>query len=89
MGPTQPPIQFVPGAFTLRVKRPGCKAYHSPPSSAEVNECVELYLHSLNTPSSIGAQLKTAQGQLYLYLYLFAWQHVCSVSVPVSELYCA
>jgi hypothetical protein len=32
------------------VKRSGRKADHSPPSSAEVKECVELYLHSPNTP---------------------------------------
>jgi hypothetical protein len=30
----------------LGVKRPGREAGHSPPSSAEVKECVELYLHS-------------------------------------------
>jgi hypothetical protein len=30
----------------LAVKRPGREADHSPPSSAEVKECVELYLHS-------------------------------------------
>jgi hypothetical protein len=24
---------------------------HSPPFSAEVKECVELYIHSTNTPS--------------------------------------
>jgi hypothetical protein len=35
--PTQPPIQWVPGALSLGVKRPGCEAEHSPPSSAEVN----------------------------------------------------
>jgi hypothetical protein len=28
------------------VKRPGREADHSPPSSAEVKEWVELYLHS-------------------------------------------
>jgi hypothetical protein len=38
---------------------------HSPPSNAEVKECVELYLHSLNTPSWRGAQLGGAQGRLY------------------------
>jgi hypothetical protein len=27
--PTQPPIQGVHGAFSLRVKRPGCEADHS------------------------------------------------------------
>jgi hypothetical protein len=38
LGPTQPPIQWVPGAVSLGVKRPGREADHSPPSSAEVKE---------------------------------------------------
>jgi hypothetical protein len=46
LGPTQPPIQWVPGTLSLEVKRPGREADHSPPSSAEVKECVERYLHS-------------------------------------------
>jgi hypothetical protein len=41
----------------------GREADHSPPSSAEVNEWVKLYLHSPNTPSWRGAQLGGAQGQ--------------------------
>jgi hypothetical protein len=45
LGLTQPPIQWVPGALSLGVYRPGREADHSPPSSAEVNECVDLYLH--------------------------------------------
>jgi hypothetical protein len=32
----QPPIQWVPGTLSPRVKRPGREADHSPPSSAEV-----------------------------------------------------
>jgi hypothetical protein len=36
LGPTQPPIQWVPGALSLGVKRPGREADHSPPTSAEV-----------------------------------------------------
>jgi hypothetical protein len=43
------------GLFPWRVKRPGCEADHSPSSIAEVKECVELYLHSPNTPSLRGA----------------------------------
>jgi hypothetical protein len=35
-GALQPPIQWVPGALSLGVKRPGREATHSPPSSAEV-----------------------------------------------------
>jgi hypothetical protein len=65
-GPTQPPIQWVQGALSLGVKRPGRETDHSPPSSAEVKERVELYLHSHNTPSWRGAQ-ETVQGQLHLY----------------------
>jgi hypothetical protein len=51
----QPPIQWVTGALSLGVKLQGREDGHSPPSSAEVEECVELYLHSLNTPSLNGA----------------------------------
>jgi hypothetical protein len=43
LGPTQPPIQRVPGYFQ-GVKRPGRGVNHSPPSSAEVKERVQLYL---------------------------------------------
>jgi hypothetical protein len=57
--PTQPPIQWVPGAISLGLKRPGREADHSPPRSAEVKEWVELYLHSHITPSWRGAQLST------------------------------
>jgi hypothetical protein len=58
LGSTQPPIQRVPGALSLGIKRPGREAYHSPPSSAEVKEWVELHFHSHNTPSWRGDQLK-------------------------------
>jgi hypothetical protein len=51
----------------------GREADHSPPSSAEVKEWVELYLYSPNTPSWRGAQLGGAQGQLFLYLVLERW----------------
>jgi hypothetical protein len=46
------------GSLSLEVERQGREADHSSPSSAEVKECVELYLHSPNTPSWRGAQLK-------------------------------
>jgi hypothetical protein len=36
LGLTQSPIQWVPGALFLGVKRPGCEANHSPPCSSEV-----------------------------------------------------
>jgi hypothetical protein len=37
---------LVPGSLCLGVKRPGHEADHSPPSSAEVKECVETYVQS-------------------------------------------
>jgi hypothetical protein len=36
LGPIQPPIQWVPGAISPEVKRPGREAGHLPPSNAEV-----------------------------------------------------
>jgi hypothetical protein len=38
LGPTQPPIQWVPEAVSLGVKRPGREADHSLPSNAEVKK---------------------------------------------------
>jgi hypothetical protein len=55
LGPIQPLIQWVPRTLSVRVKRPGREADHSPPSSAEVKEYVELYLNFPNTPSWRGA----------------------------------
>jgi hypothetical protein len=65
-GARLPPIQWVPGALSLGMKRRRCEADHWPPSGVEVKGCVKLYLHSPNTPSWHGAQLKRkAQRQLY------------------------
>jgi hypothetical protein len=36
LGPTQPPLQWIPGALSLGIKGPGREADHSPPSNAEV-----------------------------------------------------
>jgi hypothetical protein len=54
--PTQPPIQWLPRALSLELKRPGRESDYSPPFSAEVKECMELYRQSPNTPSLRGAQ---------------------------------
>jgi hypothetical protein len=43
------------GGFSLEVKRPRREADHSPPSSTEVKEWVDLYLHSPNKSSWRGA----------------------------------
>jgi hypothetical protein len=49
----------------------GREADHSPPSGAKVKEWVELYLHSPSVPSWHIAQLRGAEGQLYLFYLLF------------------
>jgi hypothetical protein len=46
------------------VKRTGLEADPSPPFSAEVKECVELYLYSPNTLSWRGAQFSVADIQV-------------------------
>jgi hypothetical protein len=63
LGPTQPPIQWVPGALSLEVKRQGLEADHSPPCSAEVkNEwgytsTPPVRLHDVMLSSSTGTTL--------------------------------
>jgi hypothetical protein len=51
MGPTHSPIPWILVALSLGMKWLRHEADHSPPSSDEVKECVELYLHSLNMSS--------------------------------------
>jgi hypothetical protein len=72
VGPTQPPIQGVPGALSLGVKRPVSEANHTLPPSAEVKEWVELHLHSPNNPSWRRAQLKH-RDNFTLLLYADTW----------------
>jgi hypothetical protein len=69
LGPTQPPIQWVPRALSLVLKRLGRDADHSTPSSAEVKKCVELNLHSHNTSSWRGAQLSTGTTLSFTFIY--------------------
>jgi hypothetical protein len=68
LGPTQPPVQWVPGALSLGIKRQGREADHSPTSSAEVKECVELYIHSPSTSSWRGAQLKHRENFTFTFI---------------------
>jgi hypothetical protein len=64
LGPTQSPIQWVPGALSLLVKRPVRETGHSPPSSAEVKNAWSYTSTPLITPSWRDAQLRKAQRQL-------------------------
>jgi len=65
LGPSQPPSQWVLGAISPEVKRPGREADHSPPSSAEVkNE--RSYTSIRHTSLWHGTQLSIG---LYLVFY--------------------
>jgi hypothetical protein len=77
LGPTQPPIQWVARALSLGLKRVGRDADHSPPSSAEIKECVELYLQYPNTSSWRGAKLKHRDN----FTFTFTSSHTSSRSV--------
>jgi hypothetical protein len=69
LGPTQPPVQWVPGGpFPGAKARPGRDADHSPQSSAEVVNEKELYLLSPQAPPWRVA------GLLYLYIFRCAAQ---------------
>jgi hypothetical protein len=69
LGPTQPPIQWVPEALSLGVKRPGHEADQSPPSSAEVNNA----LHSPNMSSSRAALIKAHYSKSNFQIDTEAW----------------
>jgi hypothetical protein len=69
---TQPPIQWVPGALSLGIKRPGRETDHSPPSSAEVKECNYTYtppirLHGTVLSYSTGTTLPFTFTLSYLF----------------------
>jgi hypothetical protein len=71
MGPTQPPIQWVPGALSPGVKRQGSVADHSPPSSAEVKNGGAIpplpHMSSWHIPYLIKQRENFI---FYLYIYL-------------------
>jgi hypothetical protein len=62
------------------------EADHSPPSSVEVKEGVELYLHSPNTPPWHGAQLGGAYGQLLLRFTLIYYKPALQKIYPEQSL---
>jgi hypothetical protein len=53
LGPTQPTIQWVPGAVSTRVKGPGCEADHSHTTSAEVKK---MWIYTSTPPYVFMAQ---------------------------------
>jgi hypothetical protein len=64
-GPTLPPIQWVPGALSLGVKRPG-EPDHSPSTSVEVKK-TWIYTSTLPYAFIAWCSISEAQGQIYLF----------------------
>jgi hypothetical protein len=62
MRSTRPPMQWVLGALSLGVKRPGREADHSPPSSAKVNAWSYTY-YTYTPPVRLHGQFKIVEGQ--------------------------
>jgi hypothetical protein len=89
LGPTQPPIQLVPGALSLRVKWPGHEADHSLPPSAKIKELVQIYLHSPNTLSWCGAQLKHRDNFTFTFTFLQYCYYIGDVCAShIIKIYC-
>jgi hypothetical protein len=71
LGSTQSPMQWVPGALSPRVKRPGREADHSPQARGEVKN-VDLYIHSpIRLHGVVLNSLSTGTTLPYLYLHIF------------------
>jgi hypothetical protein len=51
LGPTQPPIQWIPGTLSLGVKRPGREVVNSPSSNAKVKNAWSYTSTPPSTPS--------------------------------------
>jgi hypothetical protein len=68
MGLTQPPIQWVPGALSPGVKRPGREADHSPQTSAEVKK-TWVYTSLPHTPSWRSAYLVNYRGNFTFFIF--------------------
>jgi hypothetical protein len=80
LGPTQPPIQWVPG-LSRGVKRPGRGSDHPSQPSAEVKERVELYIYSVSGPYHCLLKLYIQERQS-ICICLFVCLFVFGATVP-------
>jgi hypothetical protein len=58
---------------------PAGEADNSPPSNAEIKEWVEMYIHSSNTPSWRGDQLKMHRDNFILLLLLLLLYYILAL----------
>jgi hypothetical protein len=84
LGPTQPPIQWVPEAVSLEVKRPGRETDHSPTSRAEIKNAWS-YTSIPQYAFVVWCSVKV-QGQLYFKnLLLHDGKRACAVLAFMLE----
>jgi hypothetical protein len=69
---TQPPIQWVPGALSLRIKRPERETHYSPRCSAKFKEYVELNFQSPNASSRRDAQFKHRDNFTFTFTFIIS-----------------
>jgi len=81
-GPTQPPIQWVPGALSVGVKQPGCEADHSPPCGVEVKN-VWSYTSTPQYAFMVWCSEKE-QGHLYLHVYLYVEKYFLTMTMHLA-----
>jgi hypothetical protein len=72
LGPIEPSIQWVPGALSLGVKRPGREAVHSSPSSAEVKNAWSYIF----TPQYVFMAWCSDKLHLYLYRFIIKYENI-------------
>jgi hypothetical protein len=73
LGSSQPPIQWVPGTLSPRVKRQGREADHSPPTSAEVKK---MWIYTSTPPYAIMAYCSMPIRILITVLIKYLWRRV-------------
>jgi hypothetical protein len=78
LGSTQPPVQWVPGAFSPGVKRPGREAEHSPPTSAEVKK-MWIYTSTPHTVSWRSVSLVKHRDNFTFYFLLA--KYICIICI--------
>jgi hypothetical protein len=59
---TQPPLQWVPGALSPGVKRPGLEVDNSPPTSAEVKK---MWIYTSTPPYVLLNDVQGGAGSIY------------------------
>jgi hypothetical protein len=87
LGPTQPPIRWLPRSLSLGVKRPGREADNSPPSSAEIKTAWSY----TSTPQYVFMAWCLVKHRdnftFYLYLIYRGWEVVDWIHLALDKVH--